>query len=515
MVATRRAPATTSRRKPAKPARRVPRERLKAEAKRFMGSPQANRLFTRWARYDAAQTTDENYKHWAYADSLGPKEANCLGVRRTLRQRGRYERDNNSYCQGMTCTLAGDLVGTGPRLQLLTDDDDLNNFFEHAFANWSEAIDLAGKLTLLDLAAIVDGEGFALFRDNPNLWSISEVTLDLQVIECDLVTEDDYLAARSPVRSVDGIRFDRFGNPSEYRVLRDHPGDAGYYGNEFDWLPAPQVLHWFRPLRAGQVRGIPEITPALPLYAQLRRYSLAVLMAAELAAELAAFIETNSPVDAIEPVDPMEVLEIVRGMITALPSGWRIGQLTPQQPITGYGEYVGQVIREIARCLELPFAIAAGDSSSYNYASGRLDVQGYQRKIDRRRQAAKVRLLNRIWRTWMDEAATVKAFRTMMAGKPPFIQWPYTWIWDGFEHVDPSKEATALLTLLGQNATTLARWYARKGLDWEEEVRQRAKEQALLDELGLTTAQAMPAGNASQNQQGQDQAAPVDGEVPA
>jgi lambda family phage portal protein len=438
-----------------------------------------------------------------------------------LRERSRFERDNNSYCQGMTLTMAGDLIGTGPRLQLLTDDEDLNDFFERAFGNWAESIDLAGKLQLLDLGAIVDGEGFALLVDNPELWSISEVTLDLKVIECDLVTEDTLgvMAGRRPGQpvSVDGIRFDKVGNPVEYRVLREHPGDGGW-GADADWLPSAQVLHWFRPLRAGQVRGIPETTPALPLFAQLRRYSLAVLMAAELAAELAAFIQTELPPDGnADAIDPMDVLEIVRGMITTLPAGWSINQLRPEQPITGYAEYVGQVIREIARCFELPFGIAAGDSSTYNYASGRLDVQVYQRKVTRRRMAMKVRLLNRLWRAWMDEATTVKTFRSMMAGNPPWIEWGYTWIWDGFEHVDPSKEAQALATLLGQNGATLADWYASKGKDWREQLRQRAKERTLQNQLGLSDAaavgQTMPAGNAADGNADQ---VPTDGEaVPA
>lgn len=493
MAAARRSPKKPARRAPARtgstrrtaPDRAARREQLRQHAARIM--PRLT------AKYDAAQRTDENYKHWSYTDSLGPRQANSLEVRRVLRERSRYERDNNSYCQGMTLTMAGDLIGTGPRLQLLTEDDGLNSLFEKAFGNWAESIDLAGKLQLLDLAAIVDGEAFALFVDNPELWATTEVTLDLRVIECDLVTEESYGLRREATPSVDGVRFDKFGNPSAYRVLREHPGDAGVYGNEADWLPAAQVLHWFRPMRPGQVRGVPETTPALPLFAQLRRYTIAVLMAAELAAELAGFIQTNNPADgqADTTVDAMDVLDIVRGMITTLPAGWTISQLKPEQPTTGYGEYVGQVIREIARCLELPFAIAAGDSSSYNYASGRLDVQGYTRKVARRRTAMKVRLLNRIWRAFMDEALTVKVFRQAMAGKPPYITWPYQWIWDGFEHVDPSKEANALVTLMGQNAATLADWYASRGKDWEEQVRQRAKEKTLLDELGLSTAQAM------------------------
>jgi capsid protein len=60
-------------------------------------------------------------------------------------------------------------------------------------------------------------------------------------------------------------------------------------------VPARLVLHWFTPDRFGQLRGIPEITPALPLFAQLRRYTLATLTAAEIAAMLAGVMQTNLP----------------------------------------------------------------------------------------------------------------------------------------------------------------------------------------------------------------------------
>ena len=61
----------------------------------------------------------------------------------------------------------------------------------------------------------------------------------------------------------------------------------------------------------------------------------------------------------------------------------------------------------------------------------------------------------------------------------------HQWFWDGQEHVDPSKEATAQATRLANNTTTLAYEYARQGKDWEAELRQRAKEMALMKELGL------------------------------
>ncbi len=49
------------------------------------------------ARYDAAQITDENRRHWAMADSLSAKQANSVGVREVLRRNSRYECANNSY----------------------------------------------------------------------------------------------------------------------------------------------------------------------------------------------------------------------------------------------------------------------------------------------------------------------------------------------------------------------------------------------------------------------------------
>ena len=52
-----------------------------------------------------------------------PDAAASPAVRRTLRNRARYEVANNSYARGIVLTLANDSIGTGPRLQLLTGND--------------------------------------------------------------------------------------------------------------------------------------------------------------------------------------------------------------------------------------------------------------------------------------------------------------------------------------------------------------------------------------------------------
>ena len=60
------------------------------------------------AKYDAAQTTRENLRHWAMADGLSADAAASSDVRKTLRQRARYEVSNNSYAKGIVLTLAND-----------------------------------------------------------------------------------------------------------------------------------------------------------------------------------------------------------------------------------------------------------------------------------------------------------------------------------------------------------------------------------------------------------------------
>ena len=450
------------------------------------------------ARYDAAQTTAENARHWAMADALSADGAASPDVRRKLRERSRYEVANNSYAKGIVLTLANDCIGTGARLQMLTDDAETNRRVEAAFAEWAEAVDLAGKLRTMRMAKATDGEAFAVFSGNPTL--NMPVMLDVQLIEADrvaspvsacgyAVTGPDTCRGEAQRSQVDGIVLDAWGNPQTYTVLRQHPGDplrgdypTAAWKTQFDLVPADAVVHWFRGDRPGQHRGIPEITPALPLFAQLRRYTLAVIAAAETAADFAAVLFTDAPANGeAQALEPMDVVELEKRMATVLPDGWRLGQVEAQQPATGYAEFKREILNEIARCLNLPYNIAACNSSGYNYASGRLDHQTYFKSIRVEQAHLAEAVLDRIFAAWVDEAMLTTEL-SALRGMPAV---PHQWFFDGTEHVDPAKEANAQATRLSSNTTTLAIEYARQGRDWETELRQRAKEEALKAELGL------------------------------
>ena len=455
------------------------------------------------ARYDAAVTTDDNRRHWANADGLSPNASNSAAVRRILRNRARYETANNSYARGIVLTLAHDVVGTGPRLQMLTGNSEANRRIEQAFMLWARSVHLAEKLRTMRMARATDGESFAILTNNPRL--NTEVQLDLRLIEADQVTTPD-LDQLSTI-AVDGIAFDSSGNPIEYHILRTHPGDGFYSArSDYDRISADAVLHWFRADRPGQTRGIPDIMPALPLFAQLRRFTLAVLAAAETAADFAGILYTDAPAngeaDAAEPFEPIELEK--RALVT-MPGGWKMAQMQAEQPATTYGEFKHELLNEIARCLNMPFNVAAGNSSGYNYASGRLDHQTYYKAIRVDQSNLERIILDRILAAWLDEAALLPGL--LPDGLGPFAQWPHQWFWDGQEHVDPAKEANAQATRLASHTTTLADEYAKRGQDWETQLRQRAKEIALILQLGLATESVTPNTN-------QDDADVQDEEVP-
>jgi capsid protein len=167
-------------------------------------------------------------------------------------------------------------------------------------------------------------------------------------------------------------------------------------------------------------------------------------------------------------------------MLIPKPGGWKMSQLQPEQPATTYAEFKHEILNEIARCLNMPYNIAAGNSSGYNYASGRLDHQSYFKAIKVDQDFIARAVLDRVLGQWLSEYMLLT--NNYSLNSLPSHQW----FWDGMEHVDPAKEAKAQAMRLENKTTTLAYEYARQGRDWEEELHQIAREKNLMAELGLT-----------------------------
>lgn len=429
------------------------------------------------ASHDVAQTTADNSDHWSAADSLGPRSSLDPSVRRTIRERVRYELiENNAIGLGVLLTLVNDTIGTGPRLQMAGADEAANERVETLWHEWFDAVGGTEHLRTLRKAKAVDGEAFA------NLATVDRglpVQLDLVPFECDLVSTPWGQASLLDPSLDDGIRYDRRGLPIAYYRAKQHPGDFGW-SNDYDVLPADQVLHLFRADRPGQRRGRSEFATGLRTIAELRRYSLAVVAAAETAADLAA-VATTSSASQVDPaeVDALDAIPIRRRSILTLPRGWQMNQFQPQQPTTTYDMFRREAINEFARCVNMPFNVAACNSSSYNYASGRLDHQVYYRSIRYEQDYFETACLDRLFAAWLREAALIQNYLppAIAAAAKRGARLPHGWYWRSLgEHVDPSKEAEAQKTRLQNGTSTLRDEWARAGADWRDKLLQRAAE---------------------------------------
>jgi capsid protein len=396
---------------------------------------------------------------------------------------------------------------------MLTDDPEANAVIEEAFARWGKAIALPEKLRAMRMARAESGEVFGVLASNPRL--NTPVKLDLRLVEADQVATPTVDLLKD--NAVDGIVFDAFGNPVEYHILKAHPGDTSAGGrlpssSEFDRVGAESVVHYLRTDRPGQSRGVPDITPALPLFAQLRRYTLAVLGAAETAADFAGILYTDAPASGeAEAVEPMDAIALEARALLTMPGGWRMEQIKAEQPATTYAEFKREILNEIARCLNMPFNVAAGNSSGYNFASGKLDHQVYFKAIRVEQEHLGRVVLDRLLAAYLREAVLISVFlplrvRTLVASNDSRGLPTHQWFWDGQSEVDPLKEASAQARRLASNTTTLAYEFARQGRDWEAELRQRAKERALMRELGLTDADDTSSDSAVEQRTGGDDA---------
>lgn len=437
------------------------------------------------AHYDNAQTGPGNAKHWADADELGPISSNTYAVRATLRKRARLERDNNPHLNALVKTWGHNFIGTGPRLQLQLGESgyESGRLVEQSFAAWAKSIDLAEKLRLMAEVRPIDGAAFGIMFDNPA--TPNPIKMDIRVLEDEQVTTPE-LQYQFNSTAVDGMELDAYGNPTFYHVLKEHPGDGIAWGGmgDYDRVPAKFVLHWFRPSRPGQMRGVCELASSIGVGAQSRRYSAAVLTKAEVAANIAGVMETDTPADNGDAIttEIMEEIDFPRGALLTLPGGYKAKTFDNGNTTTGFGEYLAVQHSTLGRPLLMPRNLVTGDSSDFNFASGKIDQLPFYQSIWIERNRLAARVLDPLFKAWYVEARGVGLIPEDL---PALNEWVWDWHWDGFASIDPVKDATAIEKRMALNLTTLSEECAADGKNWRDVIDQKAIERAYMRSKGI------------------------------
>ena len=436
------------------------------------------------AKWDAANTTGTYRDHWLSADYLAPNASASPSVRRRIRSRARYEYLNNSYAFGMIRTLADYVIGTGPVLRMMPKPNaskaQINrlNELSERFNAWAWEIDLAGKLHAMRKAKAVDGEGVGLITSGRE---VAGVTLDLLPIECDYIGENNFMASVTE-DTPDGVIIGRNGYPVQYKVFAQHPEKNPFQTPNL--VDAKYVFHWFTAPRLGMWRGVSELAPALTMFAQLRRYTGAVVTAAEAAASISGFMETNLPINpdaqmaTADNIGDATEFPVERNMFLSAPYGWKMSQIKAEHPGTMHDKFIQSILREIGRSLSMPYAVAAMDASGHNYSSMRGDWQAFMAAVAvERAQVERVGLEN-LLNQFIEEAK--------YSGLGPMnFAYDYDWDWPGFVPIDEKKSAEARRIALESRMTTYASEFSKLGLNWRDQFAQIGTEQELMQQLGI------------------------------
>lgn len=448
--------------------------------------------------FDAARQDRFGDDHFRYADN-GSADAHATpATRAELRNRSRLESANNGWLKGMGRTYKNELVGTGPRLQILETDGEVARELEKKFHQWLRDIRFAKKFRTLKLAKRVDGEGLAVFypilNEDARARFKNPVKIGLRLLECDRLT-DIYAGIGLEDKSgfVDGIKYDAYGEPIQYRFLKEHPGSmkgiAALGDNPYQIVDAKWVVHDFEIDRAEQTRGVTEYQPILIVAYLMRQYAISVVKAARNAARLFGFISTGLPPipkqldngDLEEQrCEPGATMALEDDLMKVLPDGYSASLVKSEQPTASHKEFMRAGVNELGRPVGMPLNKSSGNSSDYNYSSGRMDWQGWQKEITVERSDDEAEICDKAFELWLSEAVLVEGYLSDAARNligpdeyPPLPE--HKWHWDGFEHVDPQKEAYAQTERLRNGTSHHSKEWAKSGSDARQELETAAQ----------------------------------------
>lgn len=433
----------------------------------------ASRLSSAWAwirgkslraGMDLTRTTHENKRHWADADALSGRAQTVKPQRKIARERSRLEAMNNSWYAGMLRTASNHIIGTGPRLQVLTADADVNQRIENAWHKWCDAVGLVEKLRICVETYWRDGEVFGMRALRPSLQPIG---LDIRLYEGDQVSQP-YWHVLDPTIE-DGKRVDNLGNPVEYWIYDHHPGDLNIGHINIlkgDWYPADRVFHLFRADRPGQLRGIPRCAPAIDWLAHMRRFSKATLSAAEAAALWGVFIKTTSSqvMPAETPGDFMSV-DFERGTTNFLPEGWEPSQLRADHPATTNEMYQRSELTYFARCANMPYSLAAGTSRDSNFSSAKMDIKNtWEPEVKSEQSHIARNVLRPVFRWFLEDCVFVSG---VLDDAPPISEIEYTFFWPPLPQSDELDVAKAAQLRMETGQSFITEEWAKNGRDAE------------------------------------------------
>lgn len=417
-----------------------------------------------------------------------------------LRDRSRDLCRNNPYAARAVDILVGHQIGYGIMPRSNTGNAGIDKRVNALFAAWCAQASLDGRHDFYGLQALVgrsraeSGEALILIQRGAG----DGVPLRLQVVEADHLdtTKEDLRPDGSSVRY--GVEYDATGRRTGYWLYDQHPGEMSIWSRTSltsRLHAAKDVLHVFRELRPGQVRGVPDLTPVMTRMRGLDDYQEAELERARVQACLAAFVTSNgSPAQAplagaVDAASGERRETLAPGIIYRLQSGEDVKFNAPASN-GAYPDHMRSVLHAIAVGFGVTYHQLTGDLRDANYSSLRAGNIEFRRLVEQAQWLTLIpQFCQPVWDAFIAMAELSGRLRPRADG------YPVQWVPPAFEAVDPLKDAEAEASRIANRLTSPQRAIAAQGYDPEEILAEHAAWQERLRALGLqpTPAPAPPA----------------------
>jgi lambda family phage portal protein len=401
---------------------------------------------------------------------FGRTQTEVSGAAHTVRSRSRALYANNPHIRNVVDNMVGSMIGAGI---VPTGDSEA----VAAFISWGDSADADQRTDFYGLQAeitralIVDGESFVQLLD-------TEDGVRLRLLPAELI--DESMTAELPNGGyvVNGAEFNASGERTAYRVLPARPAVFFETARPAVRIDARDILHIFKPIGVGQVRGISWLAPIVVPANELDAITDALAVGIKISALHAGFlVDQNNTGGAPFEESDMDCVSLEPGVVRRLPAGYDIKFSSPQVA-RETASFLTYNLRMLAAGLGVPEHLLSGDLTGANYSSLRAGLLPFRQRLEQvQYHVLAPQFLTPVWRrvhTYSMLAGEIEAI--------PAVEWlPPAWM-----QVDPAKQAEADASELAAGLTSRAKLVAARGwnvADLDKEIQaDRERER----ELGLS-----------------------------
>jgi lambda family phage portal protein len=399
-----------------------------------------------------------------------------------LRENARDLVRNNGYAESALTTIGDHVVGWGivakPKVRNLRATELWEQWAGTTACDADGRNDFAGLQKLVMRTVVESGECLVrrrLRRPEDNL----PIPVQLQVMDPDYLDTAKTGTGENGRRIVHGVEYDALGRRAAYWMFPQHPGAEQFVGVASKAIPAESVLHVYKQLRPGQVRGVSWFAPVMLRFKDFDEYEDATLMKQKIAACLAVLtsdVDGSSPgIGTVDESENPAIDSLEPGMILNVAPGRDITVVDPPR-VAEYSEYSQVSLRAIATGLGVAYEDLTGDYTGMPFSAARMSrLRHWARVEDWRWRTLIPQFCAPAW-SWAMQAAQI-----MGLADPPRAAWTAP----PPPMIEPDKEGLAHSRRIRNGLASQSEVLRELGYDPKEVFKEMAADNKILDDLEL------------------------------